>query len=258
MGFDLLTNTAFQQCSRLIITDSSNVDLEAEDALSVSGGHMHLEYTQSGTAEERIIYDEGATGLSYDTVVAARADRYNTHGVDVREYTTYPGASSDEFTTTTFAETLVGYNSDIWVYERSTQATSLDAIGLILDNGTGGAYTKTVNKVVFANKLSFPNVQSFIRTPLRRDTIIERDGQPYQCDNQLIIQFKQVSDADLESFDKLFRVKEEPFFIYDSGGDWLTDKCWPVIMNGFSATHPYPDDNILTITVSKLKEYTNT
>lgn len=254
----LLVNSVWGDAAQLRVTDSSDVETsDGAGVQNITSGPRHLEWTQDGTAERRLVYVEKGGTLTYDTVVVTRADRYETHGVQIADYATYTGSATTRFTSTNFAETLIGEDSLDYVLEIGSTISSKQAVSLTLSSGTGGAYSKTVNKFYACSSLELNNVKSAAVRPEKRATSVIIDRRAYQVSKGVRLQFEMVTDSQLNSLDTLYRLREEPFFIYDSSGLWLQEKLLHVVLSGAPVVKSFNDLHEVELNLKTLRRYDN-
>jgi hypothetical protein len=259
VAIKLVVNSAWRDAIRILVTDNSDVASSDGDKITnVTTGPRHLEWTQSGTSARRIVYHNGDGGIDYDTFIVTRADRLNTHSVKIIEWTAYTATSSNEFSTTTFAETLVGAQSTDWVYEPASAVTGLEALGLETDAGTGGAFTATLNKVYAGTSIELENPVSAGTQPVDRTTRIVLDTKSYQVDELLTLTFKHVTSAQVESIRNLYQIHTEPFFVYDQEDNWVPYKLYHCVFAGAPVTQVFDDLYNMTLNLARVRLYNNT
>lgn len=233
MALQVLVNTAWQQAAALFVTDLADVaTTDSSGAVNVVGGPLHLNWTQTGTSDRRIVYVNKSGGISVNYLVMVNAAAYNGHGVDVKSWSTYTGAATTISSTANFAGTLIGEKTKDYVLSLGTQA-SKQAVGVDLYGGTGGNYTKTVNKIFFAQAFALTYPNEIAQSSAYGVTTIKR--QAYHYSEALSIKLEPMTKAEWQSLQGLYRIKEEPFFLYDPEATRLLDGLWYVVTQSLNA-----------------------
>jgi len=253
MSLKIIPNTVWSQAVQLKVTDTSNSATTDGDKLAnVTTGGRQLSWTQSGTAGRRIVYVNKDGAIDYDTFIVTDADNHNTHKVEIVEWTTYTSTAADEFSSTNFAETLVGRNSTDWIYERSTEATNLQALGLELDDGTGGAYAKTVGKIYAGTAIEYTYGFSLERKRFYKFRINEKGNQAYAVIESVKLTFNNFSDTLFDSLDNLYRNTTDPIFVYDTTGNEITEKLLHCLIVAKPVVHDFNDIRTITLDLEVL------
>jgi hypothetical protein len=224
MSIILLANTVWGSASQLLVTDTSNAATTDQAGIyTVTGTSRHLSWQSGATADRRIVYINKAGTLSCTHMVLTRADRHNTHQVIIRSYSTYSSSTTAEYTSAaSFAETLVGAGSTDWV--KAITISSKQALGIDLLAGTGGLYTKYVHSLYFCNALTFDYPESVQLAPLPMWTRVPIKHQSYLVNEQQTYVFNSLTRAEVLAFDQIYRLRENPVFLYDSAGTLIPDK----------------------------------
>lgn len=226
MALKILTNQVWRDAAQIDITDSSHVTTaDAARALNCTGGHRGLLFTYASSSDRIVSYINKNGGLSADTIVVPNAHNFNGHEVRVRYYTTYSSSSTDVFSTSTFAETLVGIRGRDWVGEFSA-VTNKQAWSLYLGAGTGGSYTKIFPQVYFCQALSLSYPAGLEITPLPFRAVEMLDGVPFNVVEKITLKFSELTSSEVQSLTQLYKLHREPLFIYDSAGDWFFDNLF--------------------------------
>lgn len=253
MALKILTNQAWRDAAQISITDSSFAEVTADQtkALNVVGGHRGLAFSSSTTGDRIITYINKSGNLAADTMVAVGASAFNGHQVKVQQYTTYTSSVTDIFSTSNFAETLIGYQSTDWVYEFSAVSTK-QALALYLGAGTGGAYTKTIGQVYFCNALSLSYPADLVVQPLPLKATVQLAGVPFGVMEKFNFKFNGVSATEAQSLTNLYKKTREPIFIYDSNGDWVFDKLLHCVVGAVKIGERFDDLHDVSLEVYRL------
>lgn len=263
MALKILVNTVWKNAVELRVTDSSHAETsDGSGKLILAGGPPHLKWTQSGTAERRFYYINKSATLEADAFVMWRADRHLTHSLTVLSYSDFTTtADSNIFSSSNFAETLVGANADAWVYEFSARSTK-EAFGFRLTDGTGGAYVKSLGQCYFCSAFTVNYPVSMEVKPLGIRDSVKKGKNFYRVSEQIGIELEGLTDAETVTLEDILtdndgRTIEEPFYLYDSGAAWLTDKLVPVILGDRPIKKEFNDLYSLQLQLYRLEEYPN-
>lgn len=254
MTFQLLVNSIWDQSAVARVTDGSDAEVAAEqpNVSVITGGPRHLTLTQSGTAARRYVYINKTTPMSFDSLVMARADRHVGHSVAFRWWSNYTSTSTDLVTSTNWAPTLVGPRAQDYILTGLSVATA-QAAGVVLDSGSGGAYTKKLSQLFFCNSFSFPQAPTVRTISAFGPIVIGR--QHYLVNEQLQIVWPQLTRAQVNTIQALPRVLTEPCFLYDSTGRFLIDKLLHVMITRLSVVAEFNDLHRLTMECFALRQY---
>lgn len=255
MSLSVLVNNAWQQAAQFKVTDLSDVatsDTDASD--NVVRGARHLGYAQIGTGARRFAYVNKAGGMSADTMVLIDAIKHATHSINVKSWTAFPGTSSSHFSSTNWAPTLIGPNSRDVLMSIGAQSAK-HGFGIELDSGTGGAYTKLVTKLFFGTlmPLNYNPQQSFESAPFWGTVVVRR--QSYLVEYAATLAFEHLTSVEFDAWQSLYKLLEEPFFLYDPDGTRLPEKLWHVVLPEFTATPLFNNLWNLQLTFYRLRTY---
>lgn len=182
-------------------------------------------------------YELNQTLLTADHCVIVDADRHNGHQVTVGTYDNkFPYDSTNLFSNTNFAETLIGPTQKDYVLS-FTKQTDVEGFFAAFASGDGGSYTKRFGQIYFGEAVEFNYIYSgsgiqFSRAS-RDSSQVLHEGKYYQLRGVAGIRFAKVTRAELEAFNAL--PMDEPLFVYDSeGGDdygeLIDEKLWHCIV----------------------------
>lgn len=251
MALKVLVNTAWQQAAALFITDLADAaTTDSAQSANIIGGPLHLSWTQSGTTDRRLVYVNKSGGITVDHMVMVNAAGNNGHGVDVRSWATYTGASTAISTTTNFAASLIGEKSKDYVLALGTQSNK-QAVGIDLYGGTGGAYAKTVNKIFFASAFTLSYPMQLATSAAWGSIVIQR--QNYHYSEALSLLIEPMTKAEWQSLKGLHKITSEPFFLYDPEATRLLDGLWYCVTQQLTAEPLYDDYYRVNWTVLRLR-----
>lgn len=251
MAIKFIVNEAERDRVKLGTTTAAPADVDDRDKiLNITGGARHLEWTQGDSTTRELSYiAKWNTGLSANTVVLARADRHLGHDLTIKAYSAYPSTPVTVGSETTLATgDLVGFDTQDYILE-FTQKNAQQAFAVEFGNGAGGAYTRIVNSLFFGNAFEFDNVESITRRPVPKRVPLEVGRNSYYVQEQCSIVFSAVSEDKLQDFEELYRVYDEPCFIYDSLGSFISEKLLHVIVTARPIVKYIPAQDVNTIRV---------
>lgn len=234
MALKLLPNTAAYEAARVTITNDT--DTSAGDELgieSITGGPRWLSHVSGTTGNRRYVYLNKTAGISCGYVVVTDADRHNNHGAVLKSWSSYPSTSTDAFTVSGFAETLVGPTSRDWY--RAFSVSGVKAVALELSGGTGGAYTKTVGQIFFSTPFALDKPGQPVRQYLPFPTRHYFKRRMFLIQEQISLSATDLTLANIQSFERIPKLLEEPMFLLDESGVQFPEKLLHVIISGFSA-----------------------
>jgi len=255
MSIKFVANDVWAEAVDLRTTDELDAETTDNDKIqNVTTGRRDLHWTQTGTDARRVVYINKSGGMSYDTCILQDADNHNTHSVKIIDWTTYTGSSTTQFTTSNFAETLIGRDSTDWAYDVGSQ-TSLQAVGIEFDDGSGGAYTKTIPKLYFGNAVEITNPPRIERELLPKYSTIMIGHQAYPVVEQITMEFDYLTDALAESIDELYMAHKEPIFVWDANANSIREKLLHVIIEARNIRKVYNNHNELRLSLGVLEHY---
>lgn len=254
MTFQLLVNSINDQAAVARVTDSSDVEVAAEqpNISVITGGPRHLQLAQSGTAARRYVYINKTTAMSFDSLVMVRADRHVGHSVAFRWWSNYTSTSTDISTSSNWAPTLVGPLSQDYIVTGLSVSTA-QAAGVVLDSGSGGAYTKKLAQLFFANSFSFPQPPAVRRSVVFGPIVIGR--QHYLIDERITFSWPLLTRAQVNTLQQLPRLLSEPCFIYDSSGRFIPEKLLHIMITKLSVVAEYNDLHRVEMECFLLRQY---
>lgn len=253
MSIKLLVNHAWDSCALVSAYDNAYASAgDASGIQSVVGGPRHLSWTQSGTGDRVVAYVDTSSTLAADTFVMVRADRHLTHGVTVKSWATWTSSASDLFASSNFAETLIGRGSKDYVLEFAA-VSGKQALGVLLEAGTGGAYAKTLSQMYFASAFNLPNIASVTLEPMYAGYY--RNRQNYLIDEQITLISGGLTQTQIAAFEALPNLLSEPVFLYESAGALLQDKLYHCIIDRFSVIQATDNLYGVQIVANRLRAY---
>lgn len=256
MPLKILTNTVWNDAVQIVATDTSNVTT-GEDATieNVTGGSPHVFWQSSATSDRRLVYINKSGNLNSSHFVLVRADRHVGHQINLYKFATYSSSATLVTSTANPLATgdLIGQSSQDLVLTCS--AASQQALCAEFLAGTGGNYTKQVHQAYFCNAftlnypaemttqtLSFPSRQSY-------------KGKSWLVDRAITINAHQLTRTDINTFEALYNLKSEPFFIYDSDGYQIRFKLLHCVYASHQVTASFDDFFDLTLNVYQLRRW---
>ena len=247
MAIEILPNSAWGNAARVLATNTSDVALADQVGIeNVTGGPRYLSYAGAGTGNLRVVYVNKSGGIQYDRVVIAKASNHLGHFVRLRDWLTYPSTTAPAFTDDPFNEPLVGPRGEDFVYSAGLSA-SLQAVGLELDSGAGGSYSKVVHQVFFSTAFTLSDVRGVTRTRLPKFSRYAIKRKSYQVREEVQIVAIGLTRAQAQAFQQLYRLREEPLYIYDSQGIQIREKLLYGLVQSYQVGVPFHDLHTLTI-----------
>lgn len=258
MSIKLLTNTVFRDAVSVVNGDTSTTINTLGDGINLVSGGRHLSWLTDNADGRRISYVNRGGGLAADMCVVVGADRALTHTLTISYHNTYDGTYSggsgatNIFTSTNFAETLVGYGSQDFVYEFAALSNK-QAFSVVNAAGTGGAYTEQLTKFYIGSSFSLTYPKEVTFNPFWASVRV--DEQHYLCEERAYFSFQNLTKAEIETFEGLYKVTEEPCFLYDSGGTWIPEKLYHGIVQDVIVQPQFNDFFELRFAMYQLRHY---
>lgn len=256
MPLVILTNTVWEDAARVVVTDVSYAQTADITGLqSITGGHNHYSWSQTGTDDRFITYVNKAGGIACNYVVVTRANAFNGHQVAITSYASYSGTAGTEFDSgTSFAETLTGLYGRDWV--RALSVSGKEGIGINLTAGSGGNYAKTLYKVYFSTgfTLNYPGVEgspAVVITPLPQHSRFFLQKQSFAVNERWVFTAHGLTRAEFQTFEQLAYLKTDAFFIYDSAGTLIPFKLLHCVLESYQVLGVF--DNLFAIQFSVLQ-----
>lgn len=251
----LLANTIYDQAAEVRVTNDSLVAADTDFKLNVTGGQRHLKWRQTSAAKRLINYTEPGAGLSARFVVLTNANIFEGHAIAIQSWTSLWSGNVVHFTSSgTFSETKYGPKNHDWVYDLGT-LTGKAAIGIEMNDGTGGSYVRKCGKLYFSDPVSFDGFASKPEYANQNETLLVGE-QAYQIDETMRCSFGPITRAQVESIQNLPDIGKEPFFLYDEDGHALHETLLHVIALDYSfQALPASDDVFLfNLLVGRLRQ----
>lgn len=255
MTLRLCVNNAFNDCSALLVTDTSHAaTTDADGVFSVVGSPRHLSWTQSGTGGRIVAYVNKAANLAFDTFIMTRADRHVGHEFRLRSYATYTSSSTDHISSSNWAPTLVGVRSQDFITTAYSQ-TGRAALGIYLSDGTGGAYSKSVAPFYFCSSFVFPSAQS-VGVQMRPYFQGLTNGRNwYLFEEVLTLNIDGLTRAQVDTLQMMPRLMSEPSFLYDDSGYLLADYLWHGLVTSLTVAQAQNDFHSISLEFARLRSY---
>ena len=246
MSMKLIWNGAWFDCAQLLVTDASDA-VTTDGNQNFTRGPRHLEWTQSGTAVRRLVYVEKGGTLAGDTAVITRADRL-TAGYTLRKYSAYPGSPTTIESSAGVPSPLVGASSQDYVTSfaavTSGQAFSLEILG---------SAQKTLNKFYVGTAIEFLYPQGPSFAPQYQD--FQRGKKVWQVDEVMSIEFQSVTKAQLATLEYVWRIHDEPVFLWDAAKTLIMSGLWHAIITQVRKVQTADDMYSVTVEAARLREY---
>lgn len=219
MPLKILVNSAWESATQVIATDTSNATTNEDSTIeNVTGGVPYLLWQSGATSDRRITYIDKSSRLTSTHFVLTRADRHVGHQIKLYKFASYPSSATLITSTANPLATssLVGQSGQDLVIECA--ATNVEGLCAEFLAGTGGNYTKKVHQMYFANALTL-NKPSYLTTSLANfPTYYKYRNKNSLINKRINIISEELTRDEVDSFEQLFRLKGQPFFIYDSDG----------------------------------------
>lgn len=261
MPIVFLPNHAAKNAADYHWGDSSQEPLTDQTGRSnFAGGPRHLlGDSPDGTGFVRVQYVSNDTtkldGIDY--CVITNADYALTHKLEVVKATSFWAGHTNLFSSTNFAETLIGPKSQDYLLS-FTAISGVKALHINLDDGSGGSWSKKLGKVFFSDSLSFDYVDETYpqRQPAWESVTIT--GEKYLTQEKIRLSFNSLTDSQIQAFDALPNVwgkYRQPFFIYDSSAVFLSEKLLHVVLADRQITKSFSDFYSMTLDLYVLRYY---
>jgi hypothetical protein len=250
----LLPNNVWAAAAQTDITNVAGASYASEAATfeAIAGGPRSLSYSSTDTDARKFVYINKAGTLNYTHVIWARADLHNnaSRGVQINSYSTFPSAGATEFSTGAFSQTLIGKNSQDWVFPVSGSGKQ----GIELSLTTFG-YTKNVVKFFVSNGITLPNSQQVVTTHLPYLARYTYRRQTYLIDEEWQFTFLEVTKAEVDAFESIPNLLSEPMFVYDTLGTQIPYSLIHGIITDHKVTAVYDDNHTVTFTMDALRQW---
>lgn len=254
MALKILTNSVWAQSALIKVTDTSNVDTTEQAGIeTLIGGLPHLYWTSSDTAEKKIVYLNKNSGISSTHFVLKRADKHLGHKINLYKSSSYSSSISSVVSSSDPIATgdLIGTNDDSLVLECSS--SGVEALIAEFKSGTGGVYTKYIHNCFFSTAFDLEYTSSYKTLSLPFPSIVSKLNKTYLVNKQISINVNKLTRAQIDSFARLYKINSEPFFIYDSTGNFLRKKLIHCIMNKYNVSQLTNDHYILNLDLYELR-----
>jgi len=255
MSLLLLANTVYANTAQLLASDTSNVATSDQAGLyTITGTQRQLAWTSGATADRRLAYINKLGNLSCTHVVLSRADKHLNHTIQIHSFETYTGSSTLQYNSgSAFAETLIGPLGQDWV--KALTMSNKEALAMSFIAGTGGNYTKVVHSLYFCNAITFSYPGSVIKQPLPFGARHLVKHQGYLYDEQQIYRASDLTRAELTAFEQVYRLRENPVFLYDSVGGLIPDKLAHGMISNYVVNKRFHDVYDLEIAFLALRHW---
>ena len=256
MALNILVNSAWEYASRVLVTDTSNVDTSESDTVeNVVSGSPHVFWQSGNTADKRIAYIDKNNRLSCTHFVLTRADLHVGHQIKLYEATTY--SSSISLITNTANPLAVGSligktNQDLVI---PCAATTVEALIAEFVAGTGGNYTKKVYQMYFANSFVVNYPRTVTRSSKPFPSYYKLLNKSYLVDANWTFSIGDLSLSEVNNFERLFNLRTEPFFIYDQDGNHIRFNLLHCMLEAYDITQLGNDVYLLSLTVNELRRW---
>lgn len=256
MPLKILTNNCFKLTSSLKITDTSNVETsEQYGSENLVFGSPHLYWKSSDTAEKRIAYIDKSGRLTSTHFVLVRADRHLGHKINLYKASNYASSISSIVSSNDpiVSADLIGKYSQDLVLEAS--ATSQQALIAEFKSGTGGVYTKYIHQCYFSNAFTINYPSSYIYAKLSFPSYYNFKNKSYLIDGRFKLSVNGLTQSEVDQFQNLYKVRQEPFCIYDSSGDYFRYNLVHCLLETYSKVQIDDDTFILSLDLVELRRW---
>lgn len=254
---NILANTVGRDAAEIRITDSSNVDVGASESAGktiISGGARYLRWTQSGTAERRVVYINTNGGLDFTHVFIRNADWHSGQTVDIVSWSSYPSTMTTEMSSVDLDSYLVGPNT-LDAVVPLTVDTSPEAVGIVFPS----AYETKVGQIYFCQAVQFDALVGEHTGEVLPETEPQRQHwrKHYEIEEQATIML----DGDQSDVDGLADLpKREPIVLYDDSGSGgvghgIADLAAHCLLTRDSAEARADDSYLVALDYEILREY---
>ncbi len=254
MALKILTNSVWSQSAVIKVTDTSNADTTEQTGIeTLIGGLPHLYWTSSDTTEKRIVYLNKNSGISSTHFILKRADKHLGHKINLYKSSSYSSSISSVVSSSDpiVAGDLIGTNDDSLVLECAS--TNVEALIAEFKSGTGGTYTKYIHQCFFSTAFDLEYTNSYKTLSLPFPSVITKSNKTYLVNKQISISVNKLTRTQINSFYALYKINQEPFFLYDSTGNFLRKKLIHCIANKFAVSQATDDHYILNLDLYELR-----
>lgn len=251
MALKILVNHAWAGCADFLVTNGSDVETADTLTRNMVGGARHLTFTQAGTAGLRIVYVNKSAKLSFDTFVMVNASRHLGHAFQLVSWATYTGTLTQHVNESNWAPTLVNGGRDY--VEGGFSASNVDALGIVLDSGSGGAYTKTLNQLYFSTAFTLPYFGSMSMTPTWTAVAVGR--QRYHVDERRALVIPGLTKTQKETLLELPNLRTQPFFIWDDSGDYFSENLYHCVCTSLGIAQEMDELYTASFELYRLRRY---
>lgn len=259
---EILFNTAWQEFHSVGLYDGSLVLQSDTDVLSAVTGPRYQVFSR-GLLDEFLIYTHSGASVDIDRCVIVRADRLASTTVRFQFWTSYSSTSVfDDVALTT--NDLVGRLENDYVYTTDATALSLSEDGDAVTGceAVGIKFTgasSNMNQVYFCKSIQFNQVVpgSISLSPQPRLTRTKVGKIYYETTHRISMGFHQVPGDTVLELEEAYSLRNNPFFIYNPGGEIFKKKLLHCIMLSAPHSYEYDDGYQVSLDVGILKEYNN-
>lgn len=249
----ILANTVGLQATKLLVTDSSNVEKtdEIDKLRNIIGGSRHLFYEQTGSVTRRLVYLDEGYGFDFDYMYIRHASLNTGNTINIIEWSDYPGTSNTLASSLDLDAHLVGRDQLDAIYAVADSG-GIEAIGIELGNG----YQAKVGQVFFCKAVSFDAIQ--LGASYTRTSIDERQSQYKHYDNfydlRATYEIKlEVTQQQYHDFLQLPLL--HPFVVYDDEQAVLGESAIHCILISHTANVLADDTFYLNLSLGELRQW---
>lgn len=250
MSILLLANSGWRYAAQIKPTDASDVNTTDTTGIqNVVAGPRHINWVSGSTAVRRLAMVDISGRINCTHVVLADASNFNNHQISVLSYSAYPATPTTEYTSADpFVGPYIGKRSTDFVVPFAARKTALQAVVLNLLSGTGGVYTKTVNKFYVADSLtlSYPGVTGY--RPLKFPSRFVYKQNAWLVEDEWSFSASGLTQDEKNTFEGIYLLKQEPVFLYDAAGTLISYK----LLHGIITNHQFVQshDNLYNLRFS--------
>lgn len=255
MSLQLLVNSVFANTAQLKVTDTSNADTTDQAGIyTITGASRQLAWTSNATADRRLVYINKAGTLSCTHVVLTRADKHLNHTLNIHSFETYSSSATLQYNSgAAFADTLIGPLGQDWV--RAQTMTSKQGLSLSFLAGTGGNYTKVVHSLYFCTAFALNYPGPVTAKPQRLGERHQVKHNSFLIDERRIYTAENLTKAEITQFEQLYKLKENPVFLYDADGTVIPDKLAHGMIGDYVISKQFNDLLTIEFAFSTLRQW---
>ena len=251
MAIKFLSNTAWRDADSVHYPGLTSTSGHPEN-LTYGPRYLTWKWTWNSSLESFYYKtDDNTDSIQFDMLAIAGAK--NLVGETFRFQSEDAGGATNHDVFTLSSGDLVGADGEDYVFDIGSVTSGKRKVGLQYASGSPTLTLVKLYSVYIGQSVSLEYPQGISIEPFWNSVLIGRTN--YKTSEHAVMRFAGVTRAELDSIQQMYRLHTDPIFVYDSTGNWFSDKLWHCLVGPLRSEATSDDLFNVTFDLYRIRNY---